>query len=44
MMAKTRGPKRSRCSNSFYRAGWLVFGGGNVVLSLLQAEVVPPAA
>jgi chromate transporter len=26
----------------FYRAGWLVFGGGHVVLPLLQAEVVPP--
>lgn len=28
--------------DSFYRAGSLVFGGGNVVLPLLQAEVVPP--
>jgi chromate transporter len=28
--------------NSFYRAGSLVFGGGPVVLPLLQAEVVPP--
>jgi len=28
--------------NSFYRAGSLVFGGGHVVLPLLQAEVVPP--
>ena len=28
--------------NSFYRAGALVFGGGHVVLSLLQVEVVPP--
>lgn len=27
---------------SFYRAGSLVFGGGHVVLPLLQAEVVPP--
>ncbi|TIU00527.1 MAG: chromate transporter, partial [Mesorhizobium sp.] len=26
---------------SFYRAGSLVFGGGHVVLPLLQAEVVP---
>lgn len=26
----------------FYRAGSLVFGGGHVVLPLLQAEVVPP--
>jgi len=29
-------------SDSFYRAGALVFGGGHVVLPLLQAEVVPP--
>jgi chromate transporter len=27
---------------SFYRVGSLVFGGGHVVLPLLQAEVVPP--
>lgn len=27
--------------DSFYRAGSLVFGGGHVVLPLLQAEVVP---
>ncbi len=27
--------------DSFYRAGALVFGGGNVVLPLLQPEVVP---
>ena len=26
----------------FYRAGALVFGGGHVVLPLLQATVVPP--
>jgi len=26
----------------FYRAGALVFGGGHVVLPLLQAQVVPP--
>jgi len=29
--------------DSFYRSGSLVFGGGHVVLPLLQAEVVPPA-
>jgi chromate transporter len=29
--------------DSFFRAGSLVFGGGHVVLPLLQAEVVPPA-
>ncbi len=28
--------------DSFYRTGALVFGGGHVVLPLLQAEVVPP--
>ena len=28
--------------NTFYRAGSLVFGGGHVVLPLLQSAVVPP--
>jgi chromate transporter len=28
--------------DAFYRAGALVFGGGHVVLPLLQSEVVPP--
>ncbi|HUJ76598.1 MAG TPA: chromate efflux transporter [bacterium] len=28
--------------DSFYRSGSLVFGGGHVVLALLQREVVPP--
>lgn len=28
--------------DAFYRAGSLVFGGGHVVLPLLQAELVPP--
>lgn len=28
--------------DSFYRAGSLVFGGGHVILPLLQSEVVPP--
>ena len=28
--------------DSFYRSGSLVFGGGHVVLPLLQAQVVPP--
>ena len=32
----------SRMFNAFYRAGSLVFGGGHVVLPLLQAAVVPP--
>ena len=29
-------------ADSFYRPGSLVFGGGHVVLPLLEAEVVPP--
>ncbi|WNQ11206.1 chromate efflux transporter [Paenibacillus aurantius] len=29
-------------ADSFYRAGSLVFGGGHVVLPLLEREVVPP--
>ena len=29
-------------ADAFYRAGALVFGGGHVVLPLLQASVVPP--
>jgi chromate transporter len=29
-------------ADSFYRSGALVFGGGHVVLPLLQSEVVPP--
>jgi chromate transporter len=28
--------------DAFYRAGSLIFGGGHVVLPLLQSEVVPP--
>jgi len=31
-----------RMFDSFYRSGALVFGGGHVVLPLLQAAVVPP--
>ncbi len=31
-----------RVFDSFFRVGALVFGGGHVVLPLLQAEVVPP--
>ncbi len=29
-------------ADAFYRSGALVFGGGHVILPLLQAEVVPP--
>jgi chromate transporter len=31
-----------KLADAFYRAGSLVFGGGHVVLPLLQASVVPP--
>ncbi|MGE3474369.1 MAG: chromate efflux transporter [Rhodospirillaceae bacterium] len=31
-----------RLFDSFYRSGALVFGGGHVVLPLLQREVIPP--
>ncbi|MFQ5785336.1 MAG: chromate efflux transporter [Alphaproteobacteria bacterium] len=31
-----------RLADGFYRSGALVFGGGHVILPLLQAEVVPP--
>jgi chromate transporter len=34
------GDPTARMADSFYRAGSLVFGGGHVVLPLLQAEVV----
>jgi chromate transporter len=33
---------RLQLFEAFYRAGSLVFGGGHVVLPLLQASVVPP--
>ena len=35
-------PSRWQLFDAFYRAGSLVFGGGHVVLPLLQASVVPP--
>lgn len=41
----TRGLVESQALNvvdAFYRAGSLVFGGGHVVLPLLEREVVPP--
>ena len=41
-MAATVFPSQSLAMvDAFYRAGALVFGGGHVVLPLLQAEVVP---
>lgn len=36
------GPQPFALADSFYRSGALVFGGGHVVLPLLQAEVVEP--
>jgi chromate transporter len=40
--ATTTGNHSVALADAFYRAGSLVFGGGHVVLPLLQAEVVPP--
>lgn len=41
-MARTLYPDQTlKLFDSFYRSGSLVFGGGHVVLPLLQAEVVP---
>ncbi|MGK2904804.1 MAG: chromate efflux transporter [Desulfuromonadales bacterium] len=37
-----QGPQALALADSFYRSGSLVFGGGHVVLPLLQAEVVNP--
>jgi chromate transporter len=42
MMREATGDHAVAVADSFYRAGSLVFGGGHVVLPLLQAEVVPP--
>jgi chromate transporter len=42
-LARQLSPSRALAVfDSFYRTGSLVFGGGHVVLPLLQAEVVPP--
>ncbi|MCC6867654.1 MAG: chromate efflux transporter [Burkholderiales bacterium] len=41
LVAVTTGSPRWAAIASFYRAGALVFGGGHVVLPLLQAAVVP---
>jgi chromate transporter len=42
-LARTAAPSQALAEfDSFYRSGALVFGGGHVVLPLLQAEVVPP--
>ncbi len=42
-LAATVQPNQAlKLADAFYRAGSLVFGGGHVVLPLLQASVVPP--
>ncbi len=41
-LAATTNSQAVRLFDAFYRAGALVFGGGHVVLPLLQAAVVPP--
>jgi chromate transporter len=41
IVAVTTGDQNIRLFDTFYRVGSLVFGGGHVVLPLLQAEVVP---
>ncbi len=41
-LAGATGSQPLRLVDAFYRAGALVFGGGHVVLPLLQAAVVPP--
>jgi len=41
ILAATTGNQSVRLFDTFYRVGSLVFGGGHVVLPLLQAEVVP---
>ncbi|HEX2911681.1 MAG TPA: chromate efflux transporter [Chloroflexia bacterium] len=42
LLSQTTSSQPVRLFDSFYRSGALVFGGGHVVLPLLQAEVVPP--
>jgi len=42
LLARASGAHTIALVDSFYRAGSLVFGGGHVVLPLLQAAVVPP--
>ncbi len=41
-IATTSGSQGLALFNAFYRSGALVFGGGHVVLPLLQAQVVTP--
>jgi chromate transporter len=42
VLAAITGDPDIRLVDTFYRVGSLVFGGGHVVLPLLQAEMVPP--
>jgi chromate transporter len=42
VLARATGWQGLQLFDAFYRSGALVFGGGHVVLPLLQAEVVPP--
>lgn len=42
MLGQTVSSEPLRVFDSFFRSGSLVFGGGHVVLPLLQAQVVPP--
>jgi chromate transporter len=42
LLAAAAGSQTLDLIDGFYRAGSLVFGGGHVVLPLLQSEVVPP--
>ncbi len=42
ILASVSGSQALNELDAFYRAGSLVFGGGHVVLPLLQAAVVPP--
>jgi chromate transporter len=42
LVAEATGDRTLAIAASFYRSGSLVFGGGHVLLPLLQASVVPP--
>ncbi len=42
LLAAATGDHAAALVDRFYRVGALVFGGGHVVLPMLQAEVVPP--
>jgi chromate transporter len=42
LLSQASGNQALAYFDAFYRTGSLVFGGGHVVLPLLQAEVVPP--